>query len=102
MTTAQIPDTAERLANGSIVFRHTGQEWSGLDAAREWLQANGYSVGSMQRDAPIGFVHGDCFVGKWRNLNKADREQLDGTITPRGGLFRYSDAIVVFRAKGDA
>ncbi|MDE2472266.1 MAG: hypothetical protein KGL35_26920 [Bradyrhizobium sp.] len=75
-------------------FENTGDDWSGLHAAESWLKSMGYSVGSMQRGAPIGIVKGPATIGKWRNLTAAEKKQLDGCIVPEGGLFRHSAAIV--------
>lgn len=64
-------------------FHNTGEDWSGLRAATTWLDAKGYSSGRMQGSSPIGILHGDYDIQKWRNLNREQREVLDGTITLR-------------------
>lgn len=46
-----------------------------------WLKENGYSYGSMCRDMPIGILGGDYLIAKWRNLNDAERKELDGVMT---------------------
>ncbi len=45
------------------------------------LKARGYSVGSMQREAPMGIAFGDCYISKWRNLETDDFYALDGRVT---------------------
>ena len=56
-------------------------DFRGYYNALDWLRKNGYSFGSMQRDAPIGIKKGDCLIEKWRNLSPNDRKQLDGELT---------------------
>jgi hypothetical protein len=62
------------------VFKNTGEDFSGYHAATDWLTANGYSYGSMQRGAPTGIVKGDCGISKWRNMNRDEIKSLDGRI----------------------
>lgn len=61
-------------------------------AAETWLRDNGYSVGSMERDRPIGIAKGDCDISKWSNLG-ADKALLDGVIA--GGSKRDSDITII-------
>lgn len=51
-------------------------------AAEARLKDLGYQVGSMCRDEPIGFADGDkyTYVAKWYNIDRADREKLDGLM----------------------
>lgn len=58
----------------------SGGDFQGFYAAEKWCRENGYSVGSMQRDDPIGILRGDVCIAKWRHLTKAERDALDGTI----------------------
>lgn len=62
------------------VFENNGTDFSGWYAAEKWLRENGYSFGSMQRDANIGIKKGDCLISKWRNLSVEDIEFLDGRV----------------------
>lgn len=62
------------------VFDQPG-DFVAFDAAREWVQSLGYSVGSMQRDEPIGLMAGRWSISKWRSLSAKERDELDGTIT---------------------
>lgn len=50
-------------------------------AASKWLDENGFSLGSMQRDDPIGIMKGDYCIAKWRNLSAADKRGLHGVLT---------------------
>ena len=63
-----------------VTFDQQG-DFAAIDAARKWCADRGISVGSMQRDDPMGLMVGDYFIAKWRNLNARERKQLDETIT---------------------
>jgi hypothetical protein len=49
--------------------------------AESWLIARGFSIGRMQGPDPRGIIHGTYDIQKWRNLNRAERAALDGTMT---------------------
>jgi hypothetical protein len=49
-----------------------------LYAAQDWLQANGYSYGSLCREMPVGILKGDWAIAKWKNLTKKEIGELDG------------------------
>lgn len=49
--------------------------------AESWLTERGFSIGRMQGPDPRGIVHGTYDIQKWRNLNRAERAALDGTMT---------------------
>lgn len=51
-----------------------------LADATEWLKQHGYSVGSMERDYPIGIKKGSYSIAKWTNLSDSDRFLLDGVL----------------------
>ena len=67
-------------------------------AAEKWLRENGYSVGSMERDAPIGIAKGDCYISKWRNLGN-DKTLLDGVIVE--GDKRDGDVTIIIFDEAD-
>lgn len=77
----------------------SSDEWSAYHAAVEWLRKNGYEVGPMQRGAPTAaFIdpRGDAEVSKWRNLDEADRDNVDAYIHDMGqGRFRGRPVEVV-------
>lgn len=54
--------------------------FSAFYAAEAFCKERGFSVGSMQREAPIGVIRGDYNVQKWRNLRPEDKKALDGFI----------------------
>jgi hypothetical protein len=72
-------------------FIETG-DFEAYEAAEAMAQSLGLSVGDMQRDEPIGLMHGDYAVMKWRNLSARDRDALHGVITgdKRHGPVRLS------------
>lgn len=61
------------------IFEEKG-DFAAYNAAEKWLTDQGYSVGSMQREAPVGFKKGDYSIAKWRNLDNEDKALLDGVI----------------------
>lgn len=62
-----------------LTFDDAG-DFVAIHKAEAWLRERGYSVGSMQADAPMGILHGDYGIAKWRNLTPKHRAQLDGWI----------------------
>lgn len=54
--------------------------FAALDAARAWLKQSGYSYGSTCLGEPVGILKGDFIIAKWRNLTRAERNKLDGTL----------------------
>ena len=80
------------------VFPSTGVAFEAYSDACEFLKEHGYSVGSMQRDAPIGVAKGDCDISKWFNLG-SDVKQLDGVLIAdnfrEGGVKLYLSQEIV-------
>jgi hypothetical protein len=61
--------------------------------AEKWLKENGYSIGSMDSDAPIGVAKGEGrYISKWHNLGE-DKVLLDGVIAR--GWKRDSDITII-------
>lgn len=73
------------------VFKADG-DFGAFYAAEKWVRENGYSVGSMERDRPIGLAKGDYYISKWRNLGE-DKLLLDGVIAE--GSKRENDITVI-------
>jgi hypothetical protein len=48
--------------------------------AETYLAERGFSVGRMQGPDPRGILLGACDIQKWRNLSRADRMALHGTM----------------------
>ncbi len=68
-----------------------------INAAQTYLKDLGYTIGSMQMSSPIGFADSDKYdyVSKWWNMNREDKESLDGAIIPLDG-FREGGVLVLF------
>lgn len=49
-------------------------------AAKEWLDARGFSYGPSQACAPTAVWFGDCIISKWRNLSPQERRDAHATI----------------------
>lgn len=58
-----------------------GEAFEPMRQAEDWLAENGFSVGSMQRDAPRGILKGAHDIEKWREYSKREQEQFDGLMT---------------------
>jgi hypothetical protein len=71
----------------------TGNDFDAFYAAEKWLKQNGYSIGSMECDRPIGIVKGDCYIPKWRYVD--DRAALDGVIAT-GGKRNCDITVIIF------
>ncbi len=80
-----------------MVFDDAG-EFVAFGKAVAWLKERGYSVGSMQREAPIGVMYGDVSIAKWRNLSASEIAALDGTIT--GESKRNGPVTISLKARG--
>ena len=80
-----------------IEFNQTG-DFSAVNAARKWLQEQGYSYGSMCMDMPIGILKGSWCIAKWRNLTMKERKQLDGQMVSSD----FRDGPVVIQLKDAA
>ena len=65
--------------------------------ATNMLRQQGYTLGSMCGNEPIGFADGDeyGYVAKWHNLNPSDRKMLDGVIVPNHD-FRDGGVIIKY------
>lgn len=49
-------------------------------AACAWAEQNGYCTGSMDGHNPIALIEGFNYVAKWHNLDKKEREMVDGVM----------------------
>lgn len=65
-------------------------------AAKRFLEQRGFSVGEIDRGNPIGVMLGDASVGKWRNLDTEERNDLHGQLTSPDG-FRFADVTLTIR-----
>lgn len=62
-----------------LVFDKPGT-FESMYAAEAWCRKHGILVGSSSVDGPQGLLRGDFCISKWRNMNKAERDALDGTL----------------------
>lgn len=60
-------------------FEGNGESFNAVNAAEAWLKGHGFTLGSMQRDAPIGVARESEYISKWFNLGD-DVKLLDGAI----------------------
>jgi hypothetical protein len=51
-----------------------------LNKAHTWLHENGFSYGSLCMDQPVGILHGDFLIAKWKNLSSDDIQALHGVL----------------------
>lgn len=58
-----------------------GGTFVAISKAQKYLEKNGYSYGSMQREAPIAIAKGDVSISKWRDIGD-DIGRIDGWILP--------------------
>lgn len=86
------------MADQIIEFNETG-DFRSFYAAEKWCTENGYSVGSMQRDFPIGIHKGDWQIPKWLNMNSEDRDGLDGYMESND--FRTGTVRIVIKDKAE-
>lgn len=63
----------------SKVFESTGETFSAITNAEKWASEKGLTIGSMQREAPMGLAKNAEYVSKWYNLGP-DVKRLDGAI----------------------
>jgi len=70
-----------------VTFKQESEDKDGafvaINKARERLQKEGYIIGSMCLDEPIGFAKKEetDYVAKWRNIPTREYPRLAGTIT---------------------
>lgn len=74
-------------------------EFESLRAAEKWLKDRGFSLGTLQRGAPIGVMLGDCDISKWRNLDADERAEMHGVLTTASGSFR--EGAITFYIRDD-
>jgi len=80
----------------SIKFKNEGNSFDGYYAAEKYLKENGYIMGSMQSDEPIGFAPASeyGYIAKWGNISREDRNKLHGVM--KSDDFRNGGVELVF------
>lgn len=76
------------------VFGGKKDDFQNYYDACAWLKKNGYSYGSMQREAPIGVMKGEFSISKWRGMSEYEKNRLDGTIEFLDGDPRFGRVVV--------
>jgi hypothetical protein len=62
--------------------------------AEAFLRELGYTTGSMEMNAPIGFSLEYDYISKWNNMNHNEHRLLDGIMTSND--FREGSVQVLF------
>ena len=78
---------------GAVHTFESKEDFGAFREAEEFCRERGFSVGSMQRDEPIGIARGDFYIAKWYNLSAQDKTRLDGVIV---GEKRNGPVVVIF------
>jgi len=70
--------------------------FSAVRKAEEFLEELGYTIGSMERNAPIGFANDEEieYVSKWNNMTGEEHGTLDGVMLSND--FREGSVDVIF------
>lgn len=87
----------KKMGYTRIFMQTPGDDFAAFYAAQAFITKIGYSMGSMQREAPIGVAKGDADISKWRNLG-SDVRLLDGALVPEGNSMRDGN-VVLFLAE---
>jgi len=61
-------------------FARSDTTFEAIRKAEAFAREQGFSVGRMQSDAPMGLKRGDVDIQKWRNIDFSDRRRIDGAI----------------------
>ena len=66
-----------------VIIKNNGSTFSAHYEAEQLLKSEGFVVGSMCRDEPIGFADAKQYnyVAKWYNLSANDKKLLSGIMT---------------------
>lgn len=88
---------ADRTITYAKFFDGQGEDFKANNMAENYLRSEGYTVGSMARDLPIGFAPNNYrYVAKWTNLSSEDIDLLDGVIYFPDKDSRNGNAVVLF------
>lgn len=67
------------FVTNEIVFEACGT-FKAIHKAEEHLAREGYTVGPMCCNEPIGFAKDMDYIAKWRNIDPSDYPRLNGVI----------------------
>jgi len=82
-----------RQVQYAVYFKPSGT-FGAVTEAREWLKTEGYVIGSMCGDEPIGFSKVADYIAKWRNISPIEWKKLDGILISDD--FREGDVKILF------
>jgi hypothetical protein len=82
-----------KIVGGNHYPGANDDNFTAIGKARKYVSNKGYSIGSMQRDAPIAIAEGDMYISKWWNLG-GDVDKIGGVVLP-DPEFRDGGATVV-------
>lgn len=79
-------------------FPHTGEDYSGFNAAKAYLEKRGFSVGELgTRETHIAVMHGTHTLGPYSKLDAETLNDLHGHIWAKGNDFRGRDVEIWLR-----
>lgn len=61
-------------------FDRTERDFGAVTQAEDYLEAAGYSIGSMQSDNPRALVKGKLRIAKWWNIDREEYHRIDGLM----------------------
>ncbi len=78
--------TKRRIIKQKIIVQEketSGNAFKAITKAVTLLRSEGYTIGSMCGDEPIGFAKSDKinYIAKWRNIGQDEYQKLSGIIT---------------------
>ena len=95
--------SSSSAVRGDYSIRFTGAgDHEAMHAAEAWCKARGFSVGTLQADAPRGILLGDVTIAKWRNLDPEDRTDLHGVMEAPGRTWRTGPVTITIRRDAPA
>lgn len=80
-----------------VTFPYEEHPFAACRKAEDWARDWGCSIGSMERDEPIGLKFGEYNIAKWNNLTSENKAQLDGRMLSDN--FRHGPITVILDAK---
>ena len=94
MNSKSIAKELGRTIKSTVNFT-SDKDFQAFYHAEEFVKKLGYCTGSMERNAPIGFVKADkCdYISKWRNMTHKEHVKLDGVLLSDN--FRHGKVVVV-------
>lgn len=78
-------------------FEAEGDQFEAFNNARAWLMARGFSVGKLQHDEFVPAHFGEAELGRWRDMDGEERQDLHVTIYPTQGSMRRGPVAVYLR-----